>query len=250
MEPLLAYAVPFGFVMIRTVSFMIVVPVFGWSFLPWRLKVTIAVVASTFFAASLGVPEGLDALPLPLMVLAAAGEVVHGAALGLAIAILFVAARFGGRFIERQMGMALASMVNPTTQQRSGAVDAIYDIVAAVLFLSVNGHHAFLLILERSFQSFPLGSTPTPSVLLSGIVEATAVSFVLGLRVAAPIIVMLFMISVVLGLMAKMVPEMNILFTSLPARCGVGMLGIALFISRLAGLTDELLSYMGRILPL
>jgi len=123
-------------------------------------------------------------------------------------------------------------------------------MIFVILFLSANGHHLLLLIIARSYETFPAGQIPTLSTLVDGVVEAGSTMFVAGLRLAAPILAAFLLLMVVLAILARAVPEMNILFISFPLRVGLGLFMAAAFLPFINGFISEFAEWMGKLLPL
>jgi flagellar biosynthetic protein FliR len=87
-------------------------------------------------------------------------------------------------------------------------------------------------------------------VLVCGIIKASSTMFVASLRLAAPLLAAFLVLMVVLAVLARMVPEMNILFISLPVRVGLGLLMAAIFVPFIEGFVAEFADWMGKLLPL
>ncbi|MHC4171489.1 MAG: flagellar biosynthetic protein FliR [Planctomycetota bacterium] len=245
-EKLLAFAM----VLTRISAFFLVLPVFGWKSIPVRIKVALIVLVAVFFSVVIPLatePEGVSVLEAILLI---ANEATYGLALGLIVTFVFTAVKFSGRIIERQMGLAMAQILDPMTGERTQPLSSLLEMIFIILFLSANGHHLLLLIISRSYETFPAGSVPTISVLAGGIIKAGSTMFVLGLRLAAPMLAAFLLLMVVLAVLARMVPEMNILFISLPLRVGLGLLMAAIFLPFLNGFVAEFADWMGKLLPL
>jgi flagellar biosynthetic protein FliR len=123
-------------------------------------------------------------------------------------------------------------------------------MIFIMLFLSANGHHLFLFIISRSYESFPAGSIPTIPVLTEGIIQAGSTMLIHGLKLAAPILAAFMLLMVVLSVLARMVPEMDILFISFPLRIGLGLLMVAIFMPFISSFIAEYAKLMGKLLPL
>ena len=91
---------------------------------------------------------------------------------------------------------------------------------------------------------------PTVPVLTAGIVEAGSAMFVAGLRLAAPLLAAFMVLMVALALLARLVPEMNILFISMPLRVGLGLYMAVAFLPFVNGFVREMTDWMARLLPL
>ncbi len=241
-----------GFVMVltRISAFFIVLPVFGWKSIPVRIKAAITVLMTIFF--SMMTPSAIEPRQISVLeaVLLIANEATYGLALGLIVFLVFTAVKFSGRIIERQMGLAMAQILDPLTGERAQPLGMLLEIIFILLFLSANGHHLFLLIISRSFEAFPAGSIPTIPVLAGGIIKAGPVLFVGGLRLAAPMLAAFLVLMVALAVLARIAPEMNILFVSLPLRVGLGLLMAAIFLPFINGFVAEFADWMGKLLPL
>ena len=241
-----------GFVLVltRISAFFLVLPVFGWKSIPVRIKVAIALLVAIFF--SMITPLSIDPKKISVLraILLIANEATYGLALGLAVAVVFSAVKLSGRIIERQMGLAMAQILDPLTGERTQPMGSLLEIIFIILFLEANGHHLLLLIISRSYETFPAGSIPTIPVLTGGIIKATSTMLLVGLRLAAPLLAAFLLLIVLLGVLARMVPEMNILFISMPLRVGLGLLMVAIFLPFMNGFVAEFADWMGKLLPL
>ncbi|MHC4456528.1 MAG: flagellar biosynthetic protein FliR [Planctomycetota bacterium] len=240
----------FALVLTRISAFFLVLPVFGWRNIPIRVKVSTTILLALFF--SMIMPSTIDASQVSTLkaVLLLANEATYGLALGLIVSVVFSAVKLGGRIIERQMGMAMAQILDPLTGERARPLGSLLETIFIILFLAANGHHLLLLIISRSYEAFPVGSIPTISVLAGGTIKATSIMFLAGLRLAAPILAAFLLLMVVLAVLARIVPEMNILFISLPLRVGLGLLMAAMFLPFINGFLGEFADWMGKLLPL
>jgi flagellar biosynthetic protein FliR len=240
----------FALILTRISAFFVVLPVFGWKTIPVQIKVAATVLLSLFFFFITPVPAGLGkAAPLTIFLLLS-GEAVYGLALGLIIALLFSVVRLSGLMIEQQMGMTMSEILDPLTENETSPFGSLVEMVFVLLFLSANGHHLFLQVLSRSYEAFPSGTMPTVALLAGGVINTSTAMFAAGLRLAAPMLAAFLVLMVALALLARLVPEMNILFESLPARVGLGLFLTAAFLPFIQGFVTEMADWMVRLLPL
>jgi len=241
-----------GFVMVltRISAFFMVLPVFGWKSIPVRIKVAMTVLLAIFFSTITPVPVVAGRVSTAEAVLLIANEATYGLALGLIATFVFAAVKISGRIIERQMGLAMAEILDPLTGERAQPLGSLLEMIFIMLFLSANGHHLFLLIISRSYESFPAGSMPTIPVLAEGIINAGSTMLLHGLKLAAPILAAFLLLMVVLAVFARMVPEMNILFISFPLRIGLGLLMVAIFMPFISSFVGEFAKLIEKLLPL
>lgn len=240
----------FFMVLTRISAFFVVVPVFSYVSIPARIKVSLTILLAIFFSMVTPIPLAPKQASMPEAVLLIINEGTYGLALGLIAAVLFGAVRFAGRIIERQMGLAMGEILDPLTGEGSQPLGSLLEMMFILMFLSANGHHLFLLTLTKSYEAFPAGHIPTIPVLAGGLVMAGSTMLMAGLKLAAPILAAFLLLMVVLAVLARMVPEMNILFISLPMRVGLGLLMVVAFLPMIQTFVAEFADQMGKLLPL
>ena len=250
MELMIEKLLGFVLVLTRMSAFFLVIPVFSWKTIPVRIKVALILLMTIFFSTISPSGAYLKKVSTLESMLLIANESFYGFALGLIVVLIFSAVKLSGRIIERKMGLALAQTLDPLTDERGQPMGMLLEIIFIFLFLSANGHHLFLLIISRSYETFPAGSIPTIPVLVSGVIKAGSTMFVAGLRLAAPIMAAFLLLLVILAVFARIMPDMNILFISMPLRVGLGLLMTGMFLPFINGFTSEFAEWMGKLLPL
>ncbi len=240
----------FALVLMRVSSFLLVLPVFGSKAIPVQIKAAVAVVLSLFFCTTASIRTDLAGISILGAVLLLAGEAIYGLALGLIVALLFSAVQFSGHVIEQQMGLTMAEIVNPLSDEEAGPLMNFLEMIFLLLFLSANGHHLLLLILSKSYSAFPAGTIPTLDTLVGGVLETGSVMFVAGLRLAAPLLAAFLILVVALALLARLIPEMDIFFISMPAQAALGLFLAAAFMPLIGGFVTEMADWMAKLLPL
>jgi flagellar biosynthesis protein FliR len=240
----------FALVLTRISGFLLVLPVFGSKILPVQIKAAAAVLLSLFFCAT--VPLGID--PAGISTLGAmvllAGEAVYGLALGLIVALLFSVVQLSGHVIEQQMGLTMAEIVDPLTDEEAGPLANLLEMIFLLLFLSANGHHLLLLVLSKSYSAFPAGTIPTLGVLVGGVIETGSVMFIACLRLAAPLLAAYLLLMVALALLARLIPEMDIFFLSMPLQAALGLFLVTMFMPFVGGFVTEMAEWMAKLLPI
>ncbi len=249
MDFMISKLLGFFLVLIRLSAFFLVAPIFRSRTIPARAKIGLTVMLSIFFA---GLMPSYNASKIssPEALLLLFNEALYGFALGLVAILLFSAVKACGRIIERQMGLALAQTFNPLTGERGQPLGMVLETIFILLFLSADGHHMFLMAIDKSFQLFPIGEIPSLSMMTEGVVRAGSFMLLAGLRLAAPILTAFILLLAMLGVCARMLPDMNILFISLPFRVGMGLLMTAVFIPFLSGFVKEFTQWMDKLLPI
>lgn len=250
MEPMVDKLLAFGMVLTRISAFFLILPVFGWLSIPVRIKAGLTVLIAIFFSTITPFPIDTRQINVLEVILLLANEATYGLALGLIAACLFATVKFSGRFIERQMGLATAEVLDPLTGESAQILGSLLEMIFVILFFSANGHHLFLMVISRSYEAFPPGSIPTITVLVNGVAKAGSAMLIAGLKLAAPMLAAFMLLLVVLAVLARMVPEMNILFISMPLRVGMGLLMAAIFLPFINSFVTEFAELMSKIMPL
>jgi len=238
----------FVMVLTRVSAFMMSAPIFSWVAIPVRIKVAVAFLTSIFFAMITPAAESVDSIVSVSLLLT--NEVVYGVALGLSTTLLYSAVKMSGRIAERQMGMAMAEVMDPFTGERAQPIGMMMEIIFIMLLLSVDTHHLFLRTIARSFEVFAPGTTPEVTTLVKGIVSAGAMMLAMALKLAVPIMAVFMVMTVVLGVLARIAPEMNIFFLSFPVRIGLGLIMITYLIPFINNYTTEFAKLLNKLLPL
>ncbi len=236
-------------VLTRISAFVLVVPVLGYQAIPVRIKIATVLLLSIFFAVILPVQVSAQ-ISIVKIVLLLCAEATYGLALGLIAALVFAGVKLSGRIAERQMGMALAQVVDPLTGERAQPLSMLLEMLFIIMFLSANGHHLLLLIISRSYQAAPAGTIPSIQTLTAGTIAAGSTMFTAGLRLAAPMLAAFLLLMVALGVLARVTPEMNILFISLPMRIGLGLFMAITLVPFINGFVAEFAEWMNKLLPL
>jgi flagellar biosynthetic protein FliR len=148
------------------------------------------------------------------------------------------------------MGLTMAEIVNPLTDEEVGPLASLLEMIFLLLFLSANGHHLFLLILSKSYSAFPAGTIPTLNTLVGGVLATSSTLFVASLRLAAPMLAAFLILMVALALLARLIPEMDIFFISMPAQAALGLFLAAAFLPFVGGFVTEMADWMGKLLPI
>lgn len=249
MPPVSEKLVGFFMVLMRISAFFVVIPIFGWPSIPARIKVSLTLLLAVFFSMATPVPLAPKQVSVPETILLLINEGTYGLALGLIAAILFAAVKFGGRIIEQEMGLTMAEILDPLTGEEAQPLGELLEMMFIIMFLNANGHHLFLLTLSRSYEAFPAGSIPTIPVLTAGMVRAGSTLLVCGLKLAAPMLAASMLLMVVLAVLARLVPEMDILFISLPLRIGLGLLMVAALLPLFGTFVSEFAELMAKLVP-
>ena len=213
--------------MIRPGAAFLAAPVFGAAFVPVQLRliVALAIGIPALGASNFQLPaEGLASIAGFMLV---AGEVLAGLALGFAVQIGFSAALLAGETISNAMGLGFAGMIDPSTGQQNPMLGQFLTILATFLFLAIGGHLALAAIIVESYRALPPGDAWLAAESIKGLVLFGGVLFAAGLSIALPVGFALILVQIVMGMLARSAPQLNLFSVGLPATLLAGIVLLA-----------------------
>ena len=222
---LMGWLTPILWPFLRALALFSALPVLGTRTVPMRVRVALA--AFIAFAAQPSLPvQPLVALDSPLAVTLVVQQVLIGVALGFAVRVVFSAIEFAGEVIGLQMGLNFAAFFDPLSAGTVTATSRFFGTLVAWLFIVMNGHLMIIGALIQSFTTFPVG--PEPFAFLRATQPQTwgAEIFRTGLWIALPLVAMLMLVNLVLGIISRVAPQINVFAVGFPITLGVGLLGM------------------------
>ena len=211
----------FLLILLRVSALLIVAPIFGHRLFLARAKVGLAVMVSMVIfpiVDRFDVPVGF--LPYAVMMV---GEVIMGLVIGYAVLLLFIGIQFAGQLAGLQMGFGIVNVIDPASHDQVSIIGQFLNILAILLMLTLDGHHIILNGLMTSFDAVPLGGVVLKALVAHKMIALTAEVFVIAIKVSAPIMIALFLISTAMGVLARTVPQMNVFIVGFPVQLAVGM---------------------------
>jgi len=228
MDALLAPFTTFLFILTRVSGWVMTVPFFGGTAVPMRFRAFLAIglaLIMTPLQHSVLTSQAVYAPPQDVFELAVllGRELFVGLAMGLAMLILFSGLQFAGHLIAQLGGMAIANVFDPTAGTSAPIFAQFLRMLGVAVFVAINGHRQFVTVMLESYTWMPPGNAINPGELAPTLVNVFGVSLILGLRAAAPIIVALMLSMLILGLLSRTVPQLNLLVVGFPINAMVAM---------------------------
>jgi flagellar biosynthetic protein FliR len=223
---LLWYLLPF----FRVSAFIVAAPIFSTGMVPMKIRLIVAVAISVAIFPGLTPADSVDPLSLNMFLLVFE-QILIGAALGFVMQFIFAAVVNGGQLIGMQMGLGFAQMMDPQTGVNVPVVSQFYNIIAVLFFLSLNGHLVLLQILGESFEILPVGGEGLALAGIEAMVYFSAWMFSGALIMVLPAVVSLLMINMVMGVMTRATPQMNIFAVGFSITITAGFVVIMLTLS-------------------
>jgi flagellar biosynthesis protein FliR len=230
-------------VFLRVGAFLMVLPFFSSTNFPVTMRVAISAFVALLLGPSLP-PFPLGQLSFFSLFGVMIQEVSIGLLLGFVSRMVFYAADLAGNIIATELGLNLGSILNPLTQQNSAIPGTILFFLAAVVMLTLDLHHWILVGFERTYLVLPMAGAHLNSALFATVVGHTSKIFIVGLQIAAPVLAVSFVVTVVFAMLSRAVPQMNVFILSFSFRI-IG--GLAVFGFTLQLTAQHVLNYLHRL---
>ena len=239
----------FLLVFIRVASALAVLPLFSHSATPTMVKAGlaggIALLLTPTLSSALPPPSGT----LVDFFLLAMRETVCGLLLGFAGQFLFWGVDIAGQLIGFQAGFSVISSIDPNTESQSTVLTQVYNLVAMLLFLAMDGHQAMIKAVADSLHAIPVGTLTVDGRLSEWTVAAVKSVMVNGIRLAAPLMVTLLMTDVGLGILTRVAPSLNVFIVGFPMKVAITLMMISATLTILASVFTAQLGEYVREMP-
>lgn len=241
-----------GLVLARVAAFVAVMPIFA-THSPRLVRAGLAMALAAFYVVVVSpgwdpalATRAADLHPFQYAV-ALVRESLIGAAMGFAFGLFLVPARVAGEFVTQQVGLNVTPQVGPTGSDSAGPVTNLFETIAALVFLVADGHHIVLVALHTSFFSLPLGGMNIPHT--GPMVAGLASAYEMGLLLAGPLALCLFLLSVTLAVMSRAAPQLNIYSVGFTLQVMVVLLGGLFLMPEFVVTLQAVIGRTGEALP-
>ena len=224
---LLGWITPLLWPFLRSLALLGAMPLLGTRTVPMRVRIGLAALIAVALQASLPpMPAvALDSMAAFMLVLQ---QLLVGLSLGFAVRLVFVSIELAGEIVGLQMGLNFAGFFDPVTAAQTTASSRFFGAVVGWLFVVINGHLLVIAALAASFNAFPVGDQPFAFLVQARPQQWGATIFATGLAIALPMVAMLLFVNLVLGVISRVAPQINVFAVGFPLTLGVGLLGMLL----------------------
>jgi flagellar biosynthetic protein FliR len=220
-----AFIMPFFLLLARVGGLMLLAPFFGSGSVAPIIKIAVSIgFCVTLFPSVEGMIPEVETEGSFIFTLC--GEFAVGLLLGFIGRLFLASLEIAGQIMGFQMGFAMIRVVDPQTGVESPVMSILQNLIGILVFLSINGHHWFIQALVDSYRIVGEGVSPTGR-LETHMVQAAGEMFILGMKIAAPIVVVLLIVDLLLGILGRAAPQIHILVVGLPAKVLMGFVFLA-----------------------
>ncbi len=231
------------FILARITSFIVAVPGFSHRSLPNTSKVALAAILS--WVVYLNMPASPVFEQTLLFMLAVLREALIGLSMGFAARLVFSGIEMAGQFIDFQVGYTMGAIYDPATGTASSYYGKLFYWLSIMVFFMLNFHHALLMAVMDSFKVAAAGQIGFGSLTLTGVLYIFSYAFRIAVCIAAPMIIVLLVTDIVMGLLSRTVPEINVFMLGMPLKALVGLVAFLMMSSALMSSSGQALGLMG-----
>lgn len=233
-------------ILIRISSFVMAAPFFGYQTIPARVKLAVSIILTIVVIQAVPVVSleytgiiGYSALVLK--------ECAVGLVLGFMCNICMYIVAFAGQIMDMEMGLSMASMFDPVTRIQVSISGNLYTYLVMLVMLASRMHYYVLRAIIDTFQYYNIGQAVFSGNLLRIATDFMANYFVVGFRIVLPVFACMLVINVVLGVLSRAAPQMNMFVVGMQVKVLVGILILLIVIGTIPTVADFVFDKMKQI---
>ena len=235
-----ALAATFMLVFARVGAMVMLLPGFGESNIPVRIKLGIALLLTLIILPLHRAAYQVDLNSMSSLGVLMVHEIVIGIVLGATARVTLSALAVAGSVIAQQLGLGFVTAVDPTQGQQGLLIGNFLTILGMTLLFATDSHHLVISALNESYRIFSPGELPSSGDVAALATRAFAAAFKIGMQLSAPFLVFGLVFNLGLGILARLMPAMQVYFVGVPLSIMVGFLIFALV---LTGMMATYLNY-------
>jgi flagellar biosynthetic protein FliR len=230
-----ALATAFLLTFARIGTMVMLLPGVGEQNMPVRVRLTVALVLTAAIMPAHEHAYHVDLQSLAPVLVAAVQEILIGAVLGMTARLAMSALQIAGSVIAQQLGLGFITAIDPTQNQQGMLVGNFLSVLGVTLIFATNLHYLVIAALNDSYNIFRPGELPLTGDVAKHITHIVAVSFRIGIQLSAPFLVFGLLFNVGLGVLSRLMPQMQVFFIGLPLSILLGLMLLVLVIGAIMG---------------
>ncbi len=230
-----ALAATFMLVFARVGAMVMLMPGFGESNIPVRIKLGIALLLTLIILPLHRAAYQIDLTSMSSLGVLMVHEIVIGIVLGATARVTLSALAIAGSVIAQQLGLGFVTAVDPTQGQQGLLIGNFLTILGVTLLFATDSHHLVIAALNESYRIFSPGEVMPSGDVAALATRAFATAFKIGMQLSAPFLVFGLVFNIGLGVLARLMPAMQVYFVGVPLSIMVGFLIFALVLSAMMG---------------
>ncbi len=227
----------FLFILVRVSAFLFALPFIGGRGTPMIVKLMLVLSMTLVLFPFLK----LKVAPLNqfTLVVGLFNELLIGMVLGMGARFIFAAVEIGAELMGIQMGFGIANVFDPISSQQVSLAGQLMSLLALLIFFLTETHHVILQALVVSFEVIPPFGAHFAGSVIEQLIRMGSQMFSLGMKIAAPLTLLLLIVNVSMGVLSRVVPQINIMLFSFPITVGMGLFVFGATVSLMLGLIHD-----------
>ena len=247
-----ALAAAFMLVFARVGAMVMLLPGLGESNIPVRIKLAIALLLTLIILPLHRADYHVNLEALSALLVMFIYEILIGIVLGATARVTLAALQVAGAVIAQQLGLGFVTSVDPTTQGQQGVlIGNFLTLLGVTMLFATDSHHLVIAALNDSYSIFSPGEVMPSGDVAALATRAFAAAFKIGMQLSAPFLVFGLVFNIGLGVLARLMPQMQVYFVGVPLSIMAGFLIFAVVLAAMMGnFLDYFIAVMHDMIPL
>lgn len=229
------------FIFIRVITFFSSLNILFPSGTPNTFKVCFSILMSIIISS--GVNIDVNVLNTFDLIRLVAMETVNGLLLGYITNLCFNSLKIAGSLIDQQIGLSMSSIYDPNSKEQATLIENLMYWMGIIIFFSMNGHHKLIIGIQESFHLIKIGENLIQNNFYY-IVHVFVQCFTIGFKIAVPVILSLIFTDLIMGLISRSVPQLNVMIIGMPLKM---LVGVVFFMIALPFVITEIHNLLNKI---
>lgn len=237
----------FFLILVRMSGFIYTGPLFSLRNIPVRVKAGFSIFLSIilFYAIPISVAEYIGVIGFAILVIK---EAIAGALMGLFSNIAYHILAFAGQIIDMEIGFSMINQLDPLTRVQTTITANLYGYLVLLIMVLTNLHHYFIKAVVDSYKIIGLGQAVFPPNIYQIMLRFVIDYFVIAMRIVMPVFAAILVVNTVLGILAKVAPQMNMFVIGMQLKVFVGLLVLYMIIGSVSSVADYIFNEMLELL--
>ncbi len=233
----------FSLIFMRMSGFILLNPILGRRNIPNVVKGGMVMVFTlliySFSAAQ--VPEPVNSIEFAVLIVK---EFLMGYVIGFVMELFLMVITFAGSIIDFQMGLSMATIYDPQSNAQVAVTGSLWHAYLVLLFFAVDGHLALIKLLIKSAETVPYGQVVLGTKVAWAIIEVFIQCIIMAIKFSFPIIAIEFITEIAVGILMKMIPQINVFVVNIQAKLMIGLLMLIFLFSPMSDYLGDLITQM------
>jgi len=245
-----ALAAAFILTFARVGTMMMMLPGIGESNIPSRVRLTVALVLTGLITPLHRSAYAVDLNTLAPVMVVLVEEIIVGAVLGMTARLAISALQIAGSIIAQQLGLGFVTAIDPTQDQQGMILGNFLTLLGIALIFATDLHHLVIIAINDSYTIFRPGEMPLSGDVAQHITHVVATAFRIGVQLSAPFLAFGLLFNLGLGVLSRLMPQMQVFFIGIPVTILVGLMLLVLVLGAMMGLfTGYIGNVLGQLAP-